>query len=208
MRPIPLIRNCERCGARFSPPLNRVQRGLGKFCSLQCYWETMRSRQRPVLCAVCGKTFTESGQQTRKFCSIECAHKGKIGRRWKSSKPPRGRYVAIRRNNRADWEHREIAERALGKPLPPKAHVHHFDDHGRNNTHTNLVVCQDIAYHKLLHRRQRIKQRGGDPNTQSWCGFCKALRPNEMFWVRKTGPSKGQLTTTCKLCGGGRRLPF
>lgn len=51
-------------------------------------------------------------------------------------------------------EHILKAEKALGKPLPPKAVVHH-------HTQTQLVICQDQSYHMVLHARERaIKKRG------------------------------------------------
>lgn len=123
--------------------------------------------------------------------------------------PPRrihhvGRYVAIYRNGRADWEHRAIAERTLGKPLPPGAHVHHFNNQGRDNANRNLVICQDAGYHKLLHRRQRIVELGGNPNTEAWCGFCRALRPLADFWLRKTGKNIGAPTSQCRRCRPAR----
>lgn len=109
-------------------------------------------------------------------------------------------YVASRQSGRRDWEHRQIAERVLGRPLPVGAEIHHVDGNGRNNAHRNLVICQDHAYHFLLERRQRIRALGGDPNTQEWCSFCKALRPVEAFWLRKSGPAKGRRTPYCRLC--------
>jgi hypothetical protein len=56
--------------------------------------------------------------------------------------------------------YRQRAERALGHPLPPNAIVHHhvygdlYGDAGRDV----LVICQDHAYHRLLH--QRMRERG------------------------------------------------
>lgn len=118
-------------------------------------------------------------------------------------RPITGTYIAtIVDGDRREWEHREIAERVLGKKLPPQAHVHHFDGNGRNNANRNLVICQDAAYHKLLHRRQRIRDLGGDPNTQSWCSMCKSIRSIDLFWTRKSGDGKGRLTSCCKICGG------
>lgn len=45
-------------------------------------------------------------------------------------------------------EHILMAEKALGKSLPPKAVVHH-------HTPEQLIVCQDQTYHMLLHQRER-----------------------------------------------------
>lgn len=62
------------------------------------------------------------------------------------------------------YEHRAVAERALGKYLPATAVVHHVDDDGRNNDPSNLVICHDETYHKLLHRRQRAYDACGNPS--------------------------------------------
>src|SRR6266487_382366 len=47
--------------------------------------------------------------------------------------------------------HRLRAEAALGHALPVGAVVHHADGSLRDDA--PLVICQDTAYHKLLHRR-------------------------------------------------------
>lgn len=62
------------------------------------------------------------------------------------------RYLKI--NNKAVAEHRLIAERALGKPLPAGAVVHHINGVKSDNRPSNLIVCPDEAYHNLLHTRQ------------------------------------------------------
>jgi hypothetical protein len=60
------------------------------------------------------------------------------------------------------YEHILLAERALGKPLPPKAVVHHMNENpADNHTPFNLVICPDQAYHLLLHQRTReLRKRG------------------------------------------------
>lgn len=66
-------------------------------------------------------------------------------------------------------EHVAIAEKALGKDLPLGAEVHHVN--GLKNGGP-LVVCQDHAYHHLLHKRTRAYQACGHVD---WikCPFCK-----------------------------------
>lgn len=59
------------------------------------------------------------------------------------------------------------AEHALGKVLPDGAEVHHFDEDKSHNENSNLVICQDRSYHKLLHRRMKILRAGGNPDTES-----------------------------------------
>lgn len=76
------------------------------------------------------------------------------------------------------------AERALGKPLPLKAVVHHAD--GTRDDNAQLVICQDQACHLLLHRRMRIVRAGGDPNTQSICRSC-GPQPVERFSPHRNG---------------------
>ena len=58
-------------------------------------------------------------------------------------------------------EHIVIAEKVLGKPLPPKAEIHHVDSNCSNNKNSNLVICENHSYHFLLHKRIEIKTFGG-----------------------------------------------
>ena len=69
-------------------------------------------------------------------------------------------------------EHVFVAERALGKLLPEGAQVHHVNHNKRDNRPSNLVVCQDAAYHALLHQRERALRACGRPDYLKCC-FCK-----------------------------------
>lgn len=66
------------------------------------------------------------------------------------------------------YEHRYLAVKALGKPLPKGVEVHHFDG-GR--TGGQLVICPDKLYHRLLHIRTEAYEETGDANKRK-CAFC------------------------------------
>jgi hypothetical protein len=73
-------------------------------------------------------------------------------------------------------EHILIAEVALGKHLPDGAVVHH-------HTPEQLVICQDQAYHMLLHQRQRALEACGHANWLK-CPYCKKYDVLEKMYVR------------------------
>lgn len=81
-------------------------------------------------------------------------------------------YKRLTAGGRRTFEHILVAERALGRRLPPGAVVHHVDEDPSNNTPTNLVICPDKAYHKLLHVRQDAMNACGNPNWRK-CKHCK-----------------------------------
>lgn len=64
-------------------------------------------------------------------------------------------YIMVKINGELIYEHRALAEKALGKPLPPKAIVHHTGERFDNHGDFKLVVCPDQEYHMLLHKRAR-----------------------------------------------------
>src|SRR5690242_7457671 len=81
-------------------------------------------------------------------------------------------------------QHILVAERALGKFLPPIAVVHHIDENKLNNSPDNLVICEDDNYHKLLHKRAKVLKVGGNPNTQKFCATCQCLKDESYFLSR------------------------
>ena len=64
-------------------------------------------------------------------------------------------YVDVRIDGGRTYEHIAVAEKALGRRLPKGAVVHHVNENRSDNTPTNLVICPNEAYHRLLHRRMK-----------------------------------------------------
>lgn len=92
-------------------------------------------------------------------------------------------------------EHTLVAEKALGKFLPPGAHVHHVDGERAENRGGNLVVCQDCAYHRLLHVRQAALDACGNPNWRK-CPFCGQYDDPEKMLIHARRQGK-QTPTYC-----------
>ena len=92
--------------------------------------------------------------------------------------------------------HRLRAERALGRPLPTAAVVHHMD--GTRLDDAPLAICPDKRYHNLLHTRMRVKAAGGNPNTDAICTTCRQVKPLIEFSKSK-GRRYGR-DVRCKSC--------
>jgi hypothetical protein len=67
------------------------------------------------------------------------------------------------------FDHILKAEKALGKPLPKYAEIHHFPN---LKNFTNLVICQNRAYHFLIELRQRALKECGHTHWRK-CRHCK-----------------------------------
>lgn len=124
------------------------------------------------LCCVpgCGRVYSKMSmcsmhyQRTRKYGSPHTNYRpsnpdGYVGA---------GGYVVICRDGRKQYKHKYLAEKALGRPLPKGAVIHHVtEDRTDNDGPFKLIVCPNRAYHDLIHRlmrEKRISFKTGWPN--------------------------------------------
>lgn len=121
------------------------------------------------------------------------AEGSKTGRRWKGGVSYCNGYRLVRvgahprstKKRPYVGEHILVAESALGAFLPLEAIVHHHNSVFDDNVPWNLVVCENQAYHLILHRRARALKACGNANWRS-CVYCKRYDDPEnlVFWRR------------------------
>ncbi len=64
-----------------------------------------------------------------------------------------------------------VCEKVLDKTLPPKLVIHHINHNRAGDRPENLVVCENTAYHSLLHEREKAYKACDHVNWRK-CGFC------------------------------------
>lgn len=82
------------------------------------------------------------------------------------------------------YEHRVVAERAIGRTLRAREVVHHKDGNKANNEPSNLEVFPSQGHHFLEHRSEAGERlrRPGEPNEQISCA-CGCKQTLERFDV-------------------------
>lgn len=136
------------------------------------------------------------GQPIKFISGHNC--KGKLNPNWKGGKITRADgYNSILkkdhlRANGAGYvmEHILIAEKVLGNPLPLEANIHHVNGNPADNHSCNLVICENNAYHKLLHRRKRALKACGHANWLK-CSYCKQYDDPKNLYIK---PNKNEGT--------------
>lgn len=145
---------CPDCG---KPVANK-----STYC-LPCTHTRRRNRVERV-CAECGSAYSSIPSVRKVFCSQACAliaqarrmrEGGESSPAFKNARTT-DQYGYVTINNgahkRRRYEHRVIAERALGRPLRPGECVHHVNLDKTDNRPGNLVICTQ-SYHVWLHHR-------------------------------------------------------
>ena len=83
------------------------------------------------------------------------------------------------------YQHLLVAESSVGHALPLKASIHHRNENKHDNRPCNLVVCENEAYHQLLHQRLDAFRACGNPNWLQ-CHYCSIHDdPSRMYVYKK-----------------------
>ena len=138
----------------------------------------------PVGFCQCGcgkKTWIATGNYTKRGWVKGEPVKWISGHHGKKDKTKNGRPTRDV-NGKSERIYRIEAERILGKPLPPKAVVHH---HGPKEDQC-IVICQNQSYHILIERRTRALRECGHADWLK-CEFCKQYDDPSKMYVRATG---------------------
>lgn len=175
-RPQPIERICLRCGAAFKASSWLVRRGYAKYCSTSCSTSDKRGptasnwRGGKVAgaCLNCGRDFLATQHQLRrgegKYCSRSCGAAKKteaVNPSWKGGRyVQKNGYVVITLVGRSRvYEHRQVMEQIIGRPLHAEEDVHHINRIRSDNRPDNLQLIANRSEHTKLHQREDRARR-------------------------------------------------
>lgn len=165
-----MTRNCEYCGQELRTWRNRVNRGLGKFCSQKCCSDAQ------VRYAVGDIAIHDAGYILVKLPDHPRARRGFV------------------------YEHILVAEHHLGRPLESGEIVHHENGLPFDNRFENLHILSGQSEHAKLHSRERAIAQGiADPVNFKRCRTCKEIKLRSEF-SPSCSKGKPQLNSQCKPC--------
>lgn len=154
---------CAVCGTAFYRNPTEARKGAGVYCSQACHNVAQTKPAVVKVCAVCGRELRLKPSQAHiQFCSKSCEGTARTKRpltRSHNGRPARldqHGYVLVyepTHPNRSmkgwQYEHRLVAEAALGRLLTSAEAVHHVNGVKNDNDPTNLVVMDGTDHAAL-----------------------------------------------------------
>lgn len=167
---------------------------MGKLCECGC------GNPAPIAKKTCSRNGHIKGKAVRFIYNHHLAFH-RIGQRnpaWKGgmSRDARGYVLVLSPNSpqanssRYARLHRLLAEKAIGRVLPIQYPVHH-------HSKMELVICQDHAYHSLLHVRTRAYYACGHADWRKCC-YCRKYDAVDNMTARKSGKHMQYVHLECR----------
>lgn len=156
---------CRQCGNEIPKSKwdSKTEHNKRQFCALSCRnkhpdFKLKRKPMPEIFCNGCGEEiptpvgYTYYQASVRKFCSPQC--QAGVVKRGPEIIQSRcyGGYVVVYMGvgMKVRYEHRIIAERALGRKLRKGEVVHHINGIKDDNRNENLLICSS-QYHRWIH---------------------------------------------------------
>ena len=87
-----------------------------------------------------------------------------------------------------------VVEKVIRKHLPHKSVVHHINNDRIDDKHLNLVACDSVEYHNLIHRREEAYKICGKANWRK-CRYCGEYDDPKYMYQE---PPKNGRTDSCR----------
>lgn len=122
---------------------------------------------REYVCETCGKQgFAERWETKKRFCSYDCANKGKQLKGPGARRKRYDGYIAVYYPSHPDvapgsrfiMEHRLVMEQKIGRRLKTNEHVHHINGIRDDNRPENLEIL-DASTHAYVSHKQGVQKR-------------------------------------------------
>lgn len=162
LMPVKII--CKQCGVEFTVKPSKA--AASKYCSIKCSNLGVRTGSFKE-CDWCGEKvwkFKYQNKNSQNFCSNECkiSYQKKQPTAYKGNPyyDGNGYLMVVNKKRERVYEHRMVAEIALGRKLLSSEHVHHIDKVKDNNAPWNLLVLTN-SDHQKLHAMENATENAG-----------------------------------------------
>ena len=162
---------CLKCGKEFKVDISHKN---NKFCSYECYWNSLKKNKLKLVCHFCGNSFeVKPCRKNALYCSSVCGF---------SSKERKNKLIRVLTGRKlSDFHKNNISNGLIGKMSSEK----------------NPGWKGDSVGYMALHTW--VRKRLGKPTKCEHCGS-NGLTGKNIHWANKDHSYKRNLTDWIRLC--------